>query len=201
MQQETLHRRGHKDDPLYRVRRTLMTGVEHLTEKQKIRLEKHLPADDPKGEVHLAWQAYQRLRAIYHATSPETGRRLAEQLIDVLHTCPIPELARLGRTLRQWGSSEIWVGELAGGQDHPLPVVARVAEPAGDAAVELDDPVDGLGAAVVGAAGGEVGQELRRPGPECSAESGDLGDWAGVERLQHLRSDLVAVPEVVGRER
>jgi hypothetical protein len=33
---------------------------------------------------------------------PETGRRLAEQLIDVLHTCPNPEIARLGRTLRQW---------------------------------------------------------------------------------------------------
>jgi hypothetical protein len=32
----------------------------------------------------------------------ETGRRLAEQLIDFLHTCPNPEIARLGRTLRQW---------------------------------------------------------------------------------------------------
>jgi transposase len=102
VQQDTLHRRGHKDDPLYRIRRTLMTGVEHLTEKQTIRLEKHLPAGDPNGEVHLAWQAYQRLRAVYHATAPETGRWLAEQLIDGLHTCPIPELARLGRTLRQW---------------------------------------------------------------------------------------------------
>lgn len=60
------------------------------------------PAGDPNGEVRLAWQAYARLRAIYHATSLETGRRLAEQLIDVLHTCPISELARLGRTLRQW---------------------------------------------------------------------------------------------------
>ena len=102
VQQETLHRRGLKDDPLYRVRRTLMTGVEHLTGKQKTRLEKYLPAGDPNGEVHLAWQAYQRLRAIYHASTPEAGRRLAEQLIDTLHTCPIPELARLGRTLRQW---------------------------------------------------------------------------------------------------
>jgi transposase len=102
VQQDTLHRRGHKDDPLYRIRRTLLTGVEHLTDRQQARLHRHLPAGDPNGEVRLAWQAYQRLRAIYHATSPETGRRLAEQLIDVLHTCPIPELARLGRTLRQW---------------------------------------------------------------------------------------------------
>lgn len=102
VQQETLHRRGLKDDPLYRVRRTLMTGVEHLTGQQKTRLEKYLPIGDPNGEVHLAWQAYQRLRAIYHANTPRAGRRLAEQLIETLHTCPIPELARLGRTLRQW---------------------------------------------------------------------------------------------------
>ena len=93
VQQETLHRRGHKDDPLYRVRRTLMTGVEHLTDKQQARLEKYLPVGDPNGEVSLAWQAHQRLRAIYHATSPEVGRRLAEQLIDTLQTCPIPEPA------------------------------------------------------------------------------------------------------------
>ena len=102
VQQHTLHRRGHKDDPLYRVRRTLMTGAEHLTDQQHKRLEKYLPVGDPNGEVDLAWQAYQRLRAIYHASSPQAGRRLAEQLIDVLHTCPIPEIARLGRTLRQW---------------------------------------------------------------------------------------------------
>jgi transposase len=102
VQQQTLHRRGHKDDPLYRIRRTLMTGLEHLTDKQRQRLDKHLPAGDPNGEVRLAWQAYQRLRGIYHASSPEAGRRLAEQLLDVLHTCPVPELARLGRTLRQW---------------------------------------------------------------------------------------------------
>jgi transposase len=102
VQQHTLHRRGHKDDPLYRVRRTLMTGADHLTDQQHKRLEKYLPVGDPNGEVDLAWQAYQRLRAIYHASSPQAGRRLAEQLIDVLHTCPIPEIARLGRTLRQW---------------------------------------------------------------------------------------------------
>ncbi|TCO15690.1 transposase [Kribbella steppae] len=102
VQQDTLGRRGLKNDPLYRIRRTLMTGLEHLTNQQKARLDKFLPAGDPNGEVHLAWQVYQRLRAIYHATSAQAGRRLAEQLLKVLHTCPIPEIARLGRTLRQW---------------------------------------------------------------------------------------------------
>lgn len=63
------------------------------------------------------------------------------------------------------GSSEIRVGEPSGGQDHPESVVAGVAEAARDAAVEFDDAVDCFGAAVVGSAGGEVGQELLPPGP------------------------------------
>lgn len=39
-------------------------------------------------------------------------------------------------------------GEAAGGEEHAEPVVLAVAEPAREAAVELDDPVHGFGAAV-----------------------------------------------------
>ena len=50
-----------------------------------------------------------------------------------------------------WGSSDIrwgsW-GEPAGGEEHAEPVVVAVAEAAGEAAVQLDDPVHGLSAAV-----------------------------------------------------
>ena len=38
--------------------------------------------------------------------------------------------------------------EAAGDEEHAEPVVVAVAVAAGDAAVELDDAVDGLGAAV-----------------------------------------------------
>ena len=102
VQQRTLHRRGHKNDPLYRIRRTLMTGREHLTDKQTDRLNRHLQAGDPGWEVTVAWNCYQELRAIYHATSPTSGRRLAEKVIEAFPSCPIPEIARLGRTLRAW---------------------------------------------------------------------------------------------------
>lgn len=27
---------------------------------------------------------------------------MAERIVNVFHTCPIPEIARLGRTLRRW---------------------------------------------------------------------------------------------------
>ena len=101
VQQATLGHRGHKDDPLYQVRGLLRHGVEHLTEKQQNRLTRCLDAGDPAGEVNVAWQCYQQLRSIYHA-GPAAGRDIAEKVIASFPSCPIPEVARLGRTLRAW---------------------------------------------------------------------------------------------------
>ncbi|WP_222842977.1 transposase, partial [Bowdeniella nasicola] len=33
------------------------------------------------------------------------GRRIAEKVVNTFHTCQIPEVARLGRTLRRWKSA------------------------------------------------------------------------------------------------
>jgi transposase len=102
VQQQTLDRRGHRDDPLYKIRGLLRHGAEHLSPRQIIRLDTGLVAGDPTWEVTVTWQCYQQLRSIYHAPHPAQGRRRAERVITTLHTCPIPELARLGRTLRAW---------------------------------------------------------------------------------------------------
>lgn len=80
----------------------LLTGVEHLTDRQRERLDKYLPVGDPNSEVEVTWHVYQRVRSIYHADSPAAGRNIAEKVLDTLHTCPIPEVARLGKTLRRW---------------------------------------------------------------------------------------------------
>jgi transposase len=101
VQQDTLGRRGHKHDPLYKIRGLLRHGVEHLTEKQQAKISHCLDAGDPRDEVNVTWQCYQRLRSIYHA-NPATGREIAQKVLDSFHTCPIPEVARLGRTLRAW---------------------------------------------------------------------------------------------------
>jgi transposase len=101
VQQDTLGRRGHKHDPLYKIRGLLRHGVEHLTEKQQAKISHCLDTGDPRDEVNVTWQCYQRLRSIYHAT-PATGREIAQKVLDSFHTCPIPEVARLGRTLRAW---------------------------------------------------------------------------------------------------
>ena len=101
VQQDTLGHRGRKGDPLYGIRRTLQIGAEHLTATQAARLDAKLTAGDHGHEVTLAWQCYQKLRNIYHA-NPERGRELVNEVIASFPTCPIPEVARLGRTLKQW---------------------------------------------------------------------------------------------------
>jgi len=102
VQQDALHRRGHRDDPLYKIRGLLRPGVESLSPRQVGRLDAGLTAGDPSWEVTVAWQCYQQLRSIYHTPNPAEGKRRAEQVIGSLPSCPIAEVARLGRTLRAW---------------------------------------------------------------------------------------------------
>ena len=102
VQQDTLGHRGHKDDPLYKIRGLLRHGTEHLSPRQCARLEAALQTGDPGYEVTVAWHCYQQLRAIYHAPTPAEGHRRATRVIDSFATCPIGEVARLGRTLRAW---------------------------------------------------------------------------------------------------
>ena len=101
--QQTIHgHRGRKDDPLYRIRNLLRCAEERLTERQQVRLTAAVEADERHLEVFVAWQCGQQLRQVYHQPDPATGRRLAEQIVASFSTCPIPEVARLGRTLKRW---------------------------------------------------------------------------------------------------
>lgn len=102
VQQETLGHRGRKGDPLYGIQTILRAGAEHLTERQQARLAKAIAADPAHEEVHVAWQVAQRLRSAYTATNLTAGRRIAEQVLAGMSSCPIPEVARLGRTLTRW---------------------------------------------------------------------------------------------------
>ena len=43
-----------------------------------------------------------QVREVFHQDTPAQGQRLAARLIQRLPACPIPEIARLGRTLRKW---------------------------------------------------------------------------------------------------
>jgi transposase len=102
VQQQTLGHRGRKGDPLYGIRTILHCGAEKLTDRQQTRLEKAIATDERHDEVYVAWQCAQQLRAAYTADSITEGRRIAEKVLTAFPTCPIPEIKRLGKTLRQW---------------------------------------------------------------------------------------------------
>ncbi|MHA6967294.1 ISL3-like element ISAar19 family transposase [Glutamicibacter bergerei] len=103
IQREQHGRRGRKDDPLYKCRRTLTTGLSLATEKQKTKLEDLFK--EPEYEpVQLVWSVYQKMVDAYRQPKPEVGRWALEQLINEVGTkVPkgLPELKKLGSTLRR----------------------------------------------------------------------------------------------------
>ncbi len=127
VQQATLGHRGRKDDPLYGIRRTLAQGLESLSEKQVARLEKKLEEGDPTHEVAIAWQCYQKLRSVYHAR-PEKGRELVTEILASFPSCPIPEVARLGRSLRAWKQAILAYFDTGGASNGPTEAINGVIE-------------------------------------------------------------------------
>jgi len=102
VQQDTLGRRGHAEDPLYRARRLLRRRHDRLSDRAATRLRSRLAAGDPNGEVAAAWTIAQDLMAGYAERDLERGRRRVEGVAAAALACPVPEIARLGRTLRAW---------------------------------------------------------------------------------------------------
>ena len=104
VQQDIHGHRGRRDDPLYRIRNILRAGAENLTERQRARLDAAWTADERHVEVEVAWRCAQQVRSAYHQDSHIAGRAVAEKILASFASCPIPEVARLGRTLKQWRS-------------------------------------------------------------------------------------------------
>ena len=100
--QDTTGHRGRKGDPLYQIRLLLRAWRDRLTKRQQERLRAAFTADEAHISVEVAYHCAQQVRDVFHQATPAQGRRLATHLIKSLPTCPIPEIARLGRTLRKW---------------------------------------------------------------------------------------------------
>ena len=103
VQQQVHGHRGRKQDPLYKARRTLLTGADLLTEKQYSRIQ-DLFEPDEHVEVEATWTFYQHMVAAYRQTDRAKGRTMMEQLIAKLGRAvptKLIELAGLGRTLKK----------------------------------------------------------------------------------------------------
>ena len=69
-----------------------------------------------------------QVREVFHQATPTQGRRLAVRLIQRLPTCPIPEIARLGRTLRKWKDAFLAYFDTGGASNGPTEAINGIIE-------------------------------------------------------------------------
>lgn len=109
VQQQTLGHRGRKGDPLYGIRRLLLTGVERLTTRGHARLSTGLAAGDPDDEVWYAHIVKEQLRAVYRAADEHEARAALAEFYDVAKAAALSrpptdsgQAARLAGTISRW---------------------------------------------------------------------------------------------------
>jgi len=107
---------------LYRARRTLHTGDDLLTDRQREGLVLLFSTDD-HVEVEATWGIYQRMITAYRDPERTRAREAMHALIDCLRDgvpAPLTELRRLGRTLTQRAA------DVLAYFDRPAPPTARL---------------------------------------------------------------------------
>lgn len=102
VQQETTGHRGRKGDPLYAIRRALLTADERLTEERFAWIVDRLNAGDPAGEVSATWVAKELLRAVYAAADLAHARRRLTVFFQYCADADVTEQRRLATTIDRW---------------------------------------------------------------------------------------------------
>ena len=123
VQQDTTGHRGRKGDPLYQIRLLLRAPRDRLTPRQQERLREAFTADEAHISVEVAYLLTQQVREVFHQATPAQGQRLAAHLIQRLPACPIPEIARLGRTLRKWKDAFLAYFDTGGASNGPTEAI------------------------------------------------------------------------------
>ena len=124
--QQAIHgHRGRKSDPLYAARRTLHTGADLLTDRQKDRLAGLFAADE-HIEVEATWGVYQRMIAAYREPDRTKGRELMSKLIEsVSNGVPgaLVEVITLGRTLKKRAADVLAYFDRSGTSNGPTEAI------------------------------------------------------------------------------
>ena len=100
--QDLLGHRGRKADPLYKIRRVLLTGQERLSEKAWTRLHEGLRLGDPDDEVLDAWLAKEKTRDVYLTDDPGEAADLLDAAIGFCEASHVGEVTTLAKTLTAW---------------------------------------------------------------------------------------------------
>ena len=103
VQNQTLGHRGHKDDPLWRARKLLISASERISDQGRTKLRGLLAAGDPRGEVRNAWLAKETVRGIYDIPDAKLGAATVAEIAREFQDPDLPpEINRLGRTIWTW---------------------------------------------------------------------------------------------------
>lgn len=102
VQNETLGHRGRKHDPLYRIRKLLLTGDERLDDHGRHRMLLGLRVGDPGDEVVGAWLAKESVRDVYLAENRADAAVLLDKAIVGCRHDDVLEIRALGDTLARW---------------------------------------------------------------------------------------------------
>ncbi len=99
---EQLGRRGTTREQVWVNRRMLLTGADHLSQRQWTRLETTLAAEDPTKEIAAAWAVKERLRMLLAESEPYAIRRRLFDFYNAAADAHLPEATRLARTIDTW---------------------------------------------------------------------------------------------------
>ena len=102
VQNDTLGHRGRKADPLYRIRKLLLTGSERLDQRGSDRMLLGLRVGDPHDELLGAWLAKESVRDVYLADTPSDAAILLDKAIAGCADDEVAEVRSLGTTLASW---------------------------------------------------------------------------------------------------
>jgi transposase len=118
VQNEQLGHRGRKADPLFKIRKLMLTGHERLTEHGYARMLLGLRAGDPNDEVLGAWLAKESVRDVYLAETYIEKRVLLDKAITGCLADDVAEIRSLGKTLKKW-RREILANHATGASNGP----------------------------------------------------------------------------------
>ncbi len=118
VQHETLGHRVRKPDPLYRIRKLLLTGTERLDGRGNDRVLLGLRIGDPHDEVLGAWLAKESVRDIYLTDDPAEAAVLVDKAIAGCGADDVKEIRSLAHTLSSW-RTEILAHHRTGASNGP----------------------------------------------------------------------------------
>ena len=118
VQNEQLGHRGRKKDPLFKIRKILLSGSERVTHGGVERMLLSLRVGDPNDELLGAWLAKESVRDVYLTNDPGEAAVLLDKTIAGCQADDVPEIRSLGDTLARW-RTEILAHHTTGASNGP----------------------------------------------------------------------------------